>query len=123
MKLSCFTLYTKDMDKSMAFYTGILGLSIVRRLPTGDGKELVFLGTEGGPTLELVPAEQGISYAGFSIGFEVEQLTETKKHLEENGYPIKREFRPNPSTTLCFFDGPNGEEVELIYTQKMSDKN
>lgn len=109
-----FALYVKDMEKSLAFYHDLLDLPVLRKQPIGEGKELVFLGTTEGGILELVPTDTDTAYAGFVIGFEVEDLPAVKARLEDGGYPIKQELNPNSSTTLCFFAGPNGEEVELI---------
>ncbi|MFT4145810.1 MAG: VOC family protein [Mobilitalea sp.] len=113
MKFSLATLYVKDMEKSLEFYNTLIGLPIVRRQVIGEGNELVFLGA-GDTLLELIPTDGNVQYAGFSIGFEVEDLLAAKEQLENNGYKIKREMSPNPSLTLCFLDGPNGEEVELL---------
>ncbi|MDF2842721.1 MAG: Glyoxalase/bleomycin resistance protein/dioxygenase [Herbinix sp.] len=113
MKFSLTTLYVKDMEKSLEFYNTLIGLPIVRRQVIGEDKELVFLG-DGDTLLELIPSDGNVQYAGFSIGFDVDDLLEAKERLENNGYKIKREMSPNSSLTLCFLDGPNGEEVELL---------
>jgi hypothetical protein len=102
------------MRKSLDFYNAMLEIPIISRQPIGPDKELVFLGVEGEANLELIPTDEDISYSGFSIGFEVDNLPAMKERLAANGYAIKREFSPEPSMTLCFLDGPNGEEVELI---------
>lgn len=113
-RFSLVTLHVNDMEKSLKFYTELLEMPIVRRLPYSGGREIVFLGVEGQPILELIPSDGFTTYAGISIGFEVEDLQAAKQRLAENGYVVAREFSPNPSLTLCFFDGPNGEEVELL---------
>lgn len=109
-----FALYVTDMEKSLEFYHDLLENPVLRKQPIGEGKELIFLGKEGGAVLELLPSDSAITYSGFVIGFEVENLSAVKARLENAGYPIKQEMNPNPSTTLCFLEGPNGEEVELI---------
>lgn len=114
MKFSLVTLYVKNMEKSLDFYHSLLRIPIVRRQPMGDGKELIFMGNESDVNLELIPSDSEMVYSGFSIGFEVENLAEVKESLATAGYPIAREIFPHPSTTLCFLEGPNEEEVELI---------
>lgn len=116
MKFSLATIYVNDMEKSLKFYHEILGLPIVKRQPVGAGKELVFLGEAGEANVELIPVDDKMTYSGFSIGFEVDNLEEMKARLAENGYSIKREITPGGSAVLCFLDGPNGEEVELVYS-------
>lgn len=115
MILSLFTLHVKDMDKAMEFYNKLLGIPVVRTIPTQDGKSIVFLGVDGHPNLELIPSSSDVRYDGFSIGFHVDNLEEAKTRLSNSGHPVKKEFSPSPNTVLCFLDGPNGEEVELIY--------
>lgn len=114
MKFALVTLYVQDMEKSLTFYNNILEIPIIKRQPIGSGKELVFLGIDNEVNLELIPSEDKITYSGFSIGFETKDLPSAKQRLADNGYAVKREFSPAPSTTLCFLDGPNGEQIELI---------
>ncbi len=114
MKFSLATLYVTDMVRSLDFYNGLLDIPILRRQPAGPGKEFIFLGVEGQPNLELIPSDTPVAYAGFSIGFDVEDLPTLKARLAEGGYPVKREFSPAPGLVLCFLEGPSGEEVELI---------
>jgi lactoylglutathione lyase len=101
------------MEKSLEFYNGLLGMPIVRRHNIESGEELVFMG-DGDLMLELIPSGGKISYAGFSVGFEVEDLPAIKERLRMHGYSVKREFSPDNSTILCFLTGPNGEDVELV---------
>jgi lactoylglutathione lyase len=114
MKLALVTLYVNDMEKSLNFYNTLLEIPISGKRQMAAGKDLVFLGDAGHVNLELIPCDTQTSYQGFSIGFNVENLESAKQRLSAAGYEIKREFSPMPSVTLCFFDGPNGEEIELI---------
>lgn len=108
------TLHVHNMEKSLAFYSTLMGLSILRRQPTGEGREMVFLGKDEVSCLELISSDTATAYTGFSIGFSVDDLVVTKERLAQHGYTIEQEFSPSPDTTLCFFDGPNGEKIELI---------
>jgi len=114
MKFALTTLYVKDMEKSLSFYHDLLGMPVIRRLSMGPGREMAFLGTAGDVNLELITSDANVTYAGFSIGFEVDDLEAAKERLEVNGYALKREIKPAPTVTLAFFNGPNGEEVELM---------
>lgn len=114
MIFSLTTLYVQDMEKSLSFYNGLLGLPIVRKQLLPNGQTLLFMGMQGQPLLELIPSEQAVSYSGFSIGFNVEDLPSLRQRLAASGYAIKREFSPDDTTILCFLNGPNGEEIELI---------
>lgn len=114
MKFALTTLYVNDMKKSLKFYNEILGIPIIRHQTMGTNSEMAFLGIDGDVNLELITSDENIEYKGFSIGFNVDNLSEIKATLVENGYNIKHEMSPNPSLTLCFFTGPNGEEIELL---------
>ncbi len=114
MTFSLATLHVQNMEKALHFYHTLLEIPILRRQPIGPGKELIFLGVEGQPNLELVPAEEAVVYSGFSVGFEVDDLAAIQERLAANGYPVKHEMKAGPSLTLCFLQGPCGEEVELI---------
>ena len=51
MKYSLTTLQVNDMEKTIEFYNGLLGIPITRRQQIGPGKELVFMGMESEPNL------------------------------------------------------------------------
>lgn len=114
MKFALVTLYVKDMEKTLNFYYKVLGLPIIGRHSVGEGKELIFLGEEDKPCIELVPTDEETSYEGFSIGFDVSNLKETKKALAQHGYTIDKEMKAGDSGVICFFTGPNGELIELM---------
>ena len=53
MKFCWSTLQVKDLDESIEFYCGILGLSVERRFQAGPAVEIAFLG-EGETKIELI---------------------------------------------------------------------
>ncbi|MDR2740593.1 MAG: VOC family protein [Treponema sp.] len=114
MKFALVTLYVENMEKSLEFYNKLLEIPIVGRHKIESGEDLVFMGMDDGVKLELISSNGKISYSGFSIGFEVDDLPAIKERLNVCGYSVKREMSPNNSTTLYFLTGPNGEDVELI---------
>lgn len=110
MKFALATLYVTDMPKSLVFYNQLLEIPILGN----HENKMVFLGLEGHPGLELIATDTPTPHSGFSIGFEVPNMDAITARLAQNGYPIKRQFSPDGTTKLCFLDGPDGEEVELI---------
>jgi lactoylglutathione lyase len=105
------------MEKSLAFYQGLLGLSLVRRSPAGGGGELAFLGEAGQPNIELIcqPGGAKPTYSGFSLGFHVESLEAGTAKLEQAGHPrIRGPISPNPAVSFSFFHDPDGIEVQLV---------
>jgi lactoylglutathione lyase len=110
------TVYVRDMEKSLGFYQGLLGLNLVRRSPSGSG-ELAFLGEAGQPNIELIchPGEAVPAPGGFSLGFRVESLREGTAKLEQAGYPLVRgPISPNPAVSFSFFHDPDGLEIQLV---------
>jgi lactoylglutathione lyase len=106
------TLFVKDLEKSLEFYQGLLGLPIQRRLPGEHGP--VFLGEEGKPVIELIGGRKDAEFKGFSIGFEVDSLDEASKKMEDAGCKLIRgPISPNPSIRYSFFPDPDGVEIQL----------
>lgn len=116
MKFDFVTLYVKDLAASLAFYHQLLGLTILRRFAI-EGGEIVFVGANGQPAIELIasPDHAENTYSGFSIGIEVASLDEATARLAKAGFPVIRgPVSPGGGTRFSFIRDPNGIEVELI---------
>lgn len=117
MKLSMnwITLRVRDLEASLNFYNRILGLPIDRRFES-RGKQIVMLGTEGQPKIELI---QGSDPAltpecGVSVGFEVNSLDEAIENLKNQGISVARgPIQPNPHLRFFYILDPDGFEVQL----------
>jgi lactoylglutathione lyase len=110
------TVPVSDLEKSLGFYQGLLGLKLVRRGPSGNG-ELAFLGEAGQPNIELIchPGEALPAYSGFTLGFRVDSLKEGTAKLEQAGYPLVRgPISPSPAVSFSFFHDPDGIEIQLL---------
>jgi lactoylglutathione lyase len=106
------TLFVKDLEKSLEFYQGLLGLTVQRRVPGEHGP--VFLGEEGKPAVELIGGRKDPEFKGFAIGFEVDSLDEATKKMEDAGYKrLRGPISPNPSLRHSFFPDPDGVEIQL----------
>ena len=113
MKFIHVTLFVKDLEKSLSFYHGVLGLPIVRRIPGPNGP--VFLGNEGEPQVELIGGQQEPTFSGFAVGFAVDSLDEGTKKMEDAGYKkLRGPISPNPSVKFSFFPDPDGAEIQLV---------
>ena len=113
-----------DLDRSVAFYTGLLGMKELRRTEVPEGKyTLVFVGYggEAGHTvLELTynwgvdKYELGSAFGHLALG--VPDIYATCERLREAGVKISRE--PGPvkfgTTVIAFIDDPDGYKIELI---------
>jgi lactoylglutathione lyase len=113
MTYNLTTLYVKNIEKSLAFFTDVLGLSVTRRIPGENG--MVFLGENGKPNIELIGTNNDMAFSGFSLGFTVDSIdAETKKLTAAGCSMIREPFSPNPHVRLAFFRSPDGFEIELI---------
>ena len=114
-----------DLDRSVRFYTGPLGMTELRRRDVPDGMyTLVFVGyaaeSTGAAAIELTynygvdTYEPGTAFGHLAIG--VPDVAATCAKLRAAGANILRE--PGPvkfgSTIIAFVEDPDGYKIELI---------
>jgi lactoylglutathione lyase len=109
-----------DLEKSVKFYTEVLGLVETRRHKSPRGSELVFLkASESEELIELchfpnsgpVIVQTDLTH----LAFQVDSLKEFADHLAKHG--IKYSDGPHMKEDgggFAFIDAPEGYEVELI---------
>ena len=124
MRMLHTMLRVGNVEKSLAFYTGILGMKLLRRKDYPDGKfTLAFVGygdESETAVLELThnwdtkKYEIGSGYGHVALG--VDDIYATCARLRENGVKITREPGPmqHGSTVIAFIEDPDGYKVELI---------
>jgi lactoylglutathione lyase len=109
-----------DLERTVRFYTEVLGLEELRRHKSPRGSELVFLKAPGSaeqielccyPAAGPVQVQPDLTH----LAFEVESLEGFARHLA--GLGLK--FSDGPTTTstgtvFAFIDAPEGYEIELI---------
>lgn len=113
-----------DLDRSIAFYTEVLGMTLLRKkdYPSGDFT-LAFLGY--GPeseeaVIELTynwgqsEYELGDAFGHLAIG--VDDIYGTCDTIKERGGNVVREPGPmkHGSTEIAFVEDPDGYKIELI---------
>ena len=108
------TLRVSDLDKSIAFYNGLLGLPIAQRFGP-PGHEIAMMGEADVPKIELlcggeVPANAG---AGVSMGFTPDNMAEMLERLKKEGYEPTT-FSPNPALRFYFVNDPDGYAIQLV---------
>lgn len=112
-----------DLDRSIRFYTGVLGLKLHKRTDYPDGKfTLAFLGAGGNSEgfLELThnwgveKYDMGTAYG--HVAFGVPDIYKTCEKIEEMGGKITRPPGPmkHGTTVIAFVEDPDGYKVELI---------
>lgn len=124
MRLLHTMLRVGDLERSLAFYTGPLGMKLLRRRDFPGGRfTLAFVGYgEESETavLELThnwdtkSYEIGTGYGHIALG--VPDIYATCAALRERGVKITREPGPmqHGTTVIAFIEDPDGYKVELI---------
>ncbi len=113
-----------DLDKSIGFYTELLGMTLLRKRDFPDGKfTLAFLGygsEKENTVLELThnwdtdSYELGDAYGHIAIG--VEDVYATCEEIRAKGGKVVREPGPmmHGTTVLAFVEDPDGYKIELL---------
>lgn len=109
-----------DLERTVKFYTDVLGLKEVRRNKSPRGSELVFLkapDSEEQIEITFFPGSGPVQVQPdlTHLAFEVDSLEEFGKHLAKLG--LKFSDGPTKSSsgsTFAFIDAPEGYEIELI---------
>ncbi len=124
MRLLHTMLRVVDLNASIAFYTDIMGMSLLRKNDYPDGRfTLAFLGygSEADNTvLELThnwdseAYELGTAYGHIAI--EVADVYAACDKIKASGGKVVREAGPmqHGSTILAFVEDPDGYKVELL---------
>lgn len=124
MRILHTMLRTGDLDRSIAFYTEILGMRLLRRKDYPDGKfTLAFVGygdESDNSVIELTynwgvdRYDMGTGYGHIAI--EVDDVYAAADAIRERGGRILRDAGPmNAGTTIiAFVEDPDGYPIELI---------
>lgn len=131
MRLLHTMLRVGNLERSIAFYTQILGMRILRRKDFPDGRfTLAFLGyveESEGTVLELTHNWDTESYdlgtAYGHIAIEVEDAYEACRQIKDKGGRVVREAGPmkHGQTVIAFVEDPDGYKIELIQTKTHQD--
>lgn len=109
-----------DMDRTLAFYTQVLGLEVVERKTSPRGSHLAFLAVPNSQELiELCsfPASGPVTVQPdlVHLAFEVANLDEAIADLAAKGVPVTDgPTRTASGSRFLFIDAPDGYEVEII---------
>ena len=110
----------QDLDRTISFYTEVLGLEEIRRHKSPRGSELVFLKTPGSEELIEIcrydasgPVIVGPDLT--HLAFEVADLHAFAAHAASKGYPLSDgPITSGNGSVFAFIDAPEGYEIELI---------
>ncbi len=124
MRLLHTMLRTGDLDRSIAFYTDVLGMKLLRRKDYPEGKfTLAFIGygdEDGQAVIELTynwgvsQYELGTAYGHIAI--EVDDVYAACAAAKAKGARIVRDAGPMNAgkTVIAFIADPDGYFIELI---------
>ena len=117
-----------DLEKSLDFYTRLLGMKLLRRTDYEGGRfTLAFVGygdEKDTAVLELThnwdqaePYQIGTAYGHIALG--VPDIYATCERLAKEGVKIPRPPGPmkHGTTVIAFIEDPDGYKVELIETK------
>jgi lactoylglutathione lyase len=119
-KLLHTRMRVSDIDRTIRFYTDVLGLEVLERKTSPRGSHLAFLRVPNSEELiELCsfPASGPVKVQEdlVHLAFQVDSLDDTIRGLADKGLTIT----DGPTTTssgsrFIFIDAPDGYEIELI---------
>ena len=118
MKLLHTMIRVKDLDESLDFYVGFIGLKETRRTEIGEEAILVFLADDQeNYHIELTWNRGKTDYQlGDQFGhlaFGVSDLEAVVQEVEDRGWWYRRS-RPAMSSRYIFVKDPDGYDVEIL---------
>jgi lactoylglutathione lyase len=124
MRILHTMLRVGDLERSLAFYTGVLEMKLLRRRDYPEGKfTLAFVGygpESEGAVLELTHNWDTQFYqigSGYGhVAIEVEDAYATCAAIKQKGGVVVREAGPmkHGTTVIAFAQDPDGYRIELI---------
>ena len=124
MRILHTMLRVGDLERSLAFYTGVLGMTLLRRHDYPEGKfTLAFVGY--GPESEQAALELTHNWGtdryevgtGYGhVALEVDDAYAACAEIKARGGMVTREAGPmkHGTTVIAFVQDPDGYKVELI---------
>nr|WP_314265381.1 lactoylglutathione lyase [uncultured Moellerella sp.] len=130
MRLLHTMLRVGDMQRSVDFYTKVLGMRLLRTSENTEYKySLAFVGYSDesqGAVIELTynwgvdHYEMGTAYGHIALG--VDDVAQTCEDIRNAGGNVTREAGPvkGGSTIIAFVEDPDGYKIELIENKSAS---
>lgn len=116
-------IHVADIDRSIAFYTEVLGMSVLRRGEMPDeGRRNAFIGfgsEDATAVIELTSLQgradyvKGDAFGHLALGFD--DVTAACSSIAEAGGKVTREpYVIASGKTIAFLEDPDGYAIELI---------
>ena len=118
MQLAHTMIRIRNLEESLEFYCGFLGLQEIRRKDLGDEATLVFLTDDSqNYQIELTFNKDGRDYTiGDQFGhlaFHVDDLDRVISDVKDRGWWF-RQSKPTSSSQYIFIHDPDGYDVEIL---------
>ena len=124
MRLLHTMLRVGDLDRSIAFYTDVLGMRLLRRNDYPEGRfTLAFVGYDSEDRASVIELTHNWDTAQYDLGtafghlaVEVDDAAATCEAVRARGGKVVREAGPmkHGTTVIAFVEDPDGYKVELI---------
>ena len=124
MRILHTMLRVVDLEKSLAFYTGVLGMKLLRRTDYPEGKfTLAFVGFDDEAHSAVIELTHNWGVEKYELGnafghiaIEVADAYAACETIRQRGGRVVREAGPmkHGSTVIAFVEDPDGYKIELI---------
>jgi len=124
MRLLHTMLRVGDLDKSIAFYTDVLGMTLLRRKDYPEGQfTLAFVGYGNEAEHSVIELTHNWGVTQYELGtayghiaLEVEDVYRACEDIRQRGGKIVREPGPmkHGNSLLAFVEDPDGYRIELL---------
>ncbi len=131
MRLLHTMLRVGNLDKSLDFYTRVLGMSLLRKNDYPEGKfTLAFVGYGAESEQAVIELTYNWGVDNYDLGnayghiaLEVEDAYAACDKIREAGGKVVREAGPmkHGSTVIAFVEDPDGYKIELIQRKNRID--
>jgi len=124
MRILHTMLRVVDLEKSLAFYTEVLGMKLLRRSDYPDGKfTLAFVGYGDESSTAVIELTHNWGVQEYQLGnayghiaIEVPDAYAACENIKRRGGEVVREAGPmkHGNTVIAFVGDPDGYKIELI---------
>lgn len=124
MRILHTMLRVGNLERSIQFYTQVLGMRELRRKDYPDGKfTLAFIGYQNESDAAAIELTYNYGVDNYEIGsayghiaIEVDDAFKTCEEIKKRGGKVTREAGPmkHGTTVIAFVEDPDGYKIELI---------
>jgi len=117
LKFNHLHLKTKDPEKTVQFYVDTFGAKVVNQSPRG-GYRIDLLGLEMNVSPFLDDQKREQKFGMEHLAIDTDELDALVAKLEAQGIPILEKTVVSGGRRVCFFEGPDGVQLEFIEMKK-----